>query len=453
MASHQGRAVLAAIITAGLLAGSTASSRAADSRDDLERERRGVSGKIDDAQQSYDQSSKEFAKATDALRAAEARLSEAQEVLGQTRGELAVAQAEDARMQRELDAAQDRFDKAIARLKRGQSKFERSEREVEQFTVESLQQGDQGLRTFGELLTGSAPADFTERMSLNTSVSDAQVATMQKLAASRVMLKLNRDKVEDLRDEVADARDAAAANLGLKEELEASAAAQAAEVTDLVTARKARSDETEQIRRSDADTLRAYETERDDLNARLAALAERELREQRRREAAQRRKNGGGTGGSEAGGGRGGGSSSGGGGGGGPSSRGDGWVRPVPGPITSQYGMRVHPITKVYKLHDGTDFSAPCGTPIRAASSGTVLERYYNSAYGNRIIINHGVRGGRSIVTTYNHMIRPASKAPGAKVRRGEVIGYSGTTGMSTGCHLHWMAIANGSTANPMSLL
>ena len=89
---------------------------------------------------------------------------------------------------------------------------------------------------------------------------------------------------------------------------------------------------------------------------------------------------------------------------------------------------------------------------IRAAASGRVLERYYNSAYGNRLIINHGVRGGRSVVTTYNHMIRPALKDPGTRVNRGEIIGYSGTTGMSTGCHLHWMAIANGQTINPMSL-
>lgn len=448
MASSSRKAALAAIITSVLVIG-LMHPVLADSRDDLERERRGVSGQLSDARQSYDQSSKAFARAAAALETAQARLDEAEATLGRTRGQLAVAEAEDARMQRELDAAQERLEKAVARLKRGQARLERSEKQVEQFTVESLQEGDRGMRTFGELLSGAAPSEFTERMTLNNSVSDAQVATMQKLAAARVMLRLNRDEVEELRDEVAVAREAAAANLVEKQELEAAAAAQEAEVTELVEVRQAASSKADEIRREDQKTVQAYESERNSLNARLAALAERELREQRRREAARNRGGGGGSGGggsSSGGGSRGGGGSGGGGGGG-------GFVRPVSGPITSPYGMRVHPITGVYKLHDGTDFRAPCGTPIRAAASGTVLERYYNSAYGNRLVINHGVRGGRSVATTYNHMIRPASKGPGARVSRGEVIGYSGTTGMSTGCHLHWMAIANGSTINPMGLL
>ncbi|WP_375000128.1 peptidoglycan DD-metalloendopeptidase family protein [Aeromicrobium sp. CTD01-1L150] len=444
MASTSRKTALAAIITAALVAGFT-QPVIADSRDDLERERRGVSGKIDGAQKSYDQSSKAFANAKAALDKAQARLDAAETTLRKTRGQLAVAEAEDARMQRELEDAEQKLEKAIARLKRGEARLRGSEKKVEQFTVESLQEGDRGMRTFGELLSGADPSDFTERMSMNNSISDAQVSTMQKLAASRVMLQLNRDEVEELRDEVAVAREAAAANLAEKQELEAAAEAQAAEVGELVEAREAKSSETEKIRREDAKTLQAYESERDSLNSRLAALAAKELREQRRRNNSGGG-GGGGGGGSSSGGG-------GGGGGGGNSSGGEGFIRPVAGPITSQYGMRVHPITGVYKLHDGTDFSAPCGTPIRAAASGRVLERYYNSAYGNRLIINHGVRGGRSVATTYNHMIRPALKRPGARVSRGEIIGYSGTTGMSTGCHLHWMAIANGQTTNPMGLL
>ncbi|WP_375002860.1 peptidoglycan DD-metalloendopeptidase family protein [Aeromicrobium sp. CTD01-1L150] len=436
MASTSRKAALAAIITAALVAGFT-QPVIADSRDELERERRGVSGKIDDAQKSYDQSSKAFAKAKAALDKAQARLDEAETTLRKTRGQLAVAEAEDARMQRELESAEQKLEKAIARLKRGEARLQSSEKKVEQFTVESLQEGDRGMRTFGELLSGADPSDFTERMSMNNSVSDAQVSTMQKLAASRVMLQLNRDEVEKLRDEVAVAREAAAANLAEKQELEAAAEAQTAEVGELVEAREARSSETEKIRREDAKTLRAYESERDSLNSRLAALAAKELREQRRRN-------------NSGGGGGGGGSSSGGGGGGG--GGGGSLSYPVNGPITSPYGMRRHPVTGVYKLHDGTDWGSPCGTPIRAAANGRIIQQYYNAGYGNRVIVSHGVMRGQSVVTTYNHLSRYA-KGQGASVKRGEVIGYVGTTGYSTGCHLHFMVIANGNTTNPMGWL
>lgn len=441
MAFSSPKAALAALITVGLLLGFTAPVGAADSRDELERERRGVSGQIDGAQRSYDQSSKEYAAAANALQEAQGRLSAAEQQLGETRGQLAVAEAEDARMQRELDAAQRRLEEAEARLKRGEARLAASEKKVEQFTVESLQEGDRGMRTFGELLTGADPSDFTERMSLNNSVSDAQVATMQRLAAARVMLELNRGEVEQLRNEVAVAREEAAANLVQKQALEAAAAAQAAEVAALVADREAKSAEAKRIQDADARTLRAYEAERDNLNARLAALAERELRLQRERERRARANAGSSGGGSSSGGG---GSSS--------SGGGSSLSYPVNGRITSSYGMRVHPITGVYKLHDGTDWGSPCGTPIRAAAGGRIIEQYYNAGYGNRVIISHGVMRGQSVVTTYNHLSRYA-KGRGARVSRGEVIGYVGTTGYSTGCHLHFMVIANGRVTNPMGWL
>ncbi|RYJ04807.1 MAG: M23 family metallopeptidase, partial [Actinomycetales bacterium] len=121
-------------------------------------------------------------------------------------------------------------------------------------------------------------------------------------------------------------------------------------------------------------------------------------------------------------------------------------------PITSPYGMRVHPITGVYKLHDGTDFGVPCGTPVRAAASGTVIQQYFNGAYGNRVLLDNGIKRGVNVVTIYNHLSRFVVST-GAKVKRGQLIAYSGTTGYSTGCHLHFMVLANGATTNPVGWL
>jgi murein DD-endopeptidase MepM/ murein hydrolase activator NlpD len=125
---------------------------------------------------------------------------------------------------------------------------------------------------------------------------------------------------------------------------------------------------------------------------------------------------------------------------------------PVNGYITSPYGMRLHPVYNRWTLHDGTDFGAACGTPIRAATSGRVIGVYYNSAYGNRVIIDHGWRSGGGLGTTYNHLSSFSTRV-GERVQRGEVIGYVGSTGYSTGCHLHFMVFWNGATVDPMKWL
>lgn len=122
---------------------------------------------------------------------------------------------------------------------------------------------------------------------------------------------------------------------------------------------------------------------------------------------------------------------------------------PVSARITSSYGMRLHPVLGYRKLHDGTDFGAGCGTPIRAPRSGVVTQRYYNEGYGKRLMIDHGLVAGSYITTGYNHATSYVVGI-GQRVSRGQVIGYVGTTGYSTGCHLHLMVWQNGFVVNPM---
>jgi murein DD-endopeptidase MepM/ murein hydrolase activator NlpD len=127
-----------------------------------------------------------------------------------------------------------------------------------------------------------------------------------------------------------------------------------------------------------------------------------------------------------------------------------GFSFPVPPRITSAFGMRFHPVLRYWKLHDGTDFGAGCGTPIRAPRAGRVAERYYNAGYGNRLMIDHGYFGGRYVTTGYNHASRYVVRV-GQRVSKGQIIGYVGTTGFSTGCHLHLMVWINGRLRNPMT--
>jgi murein DD-endopeptidase MepM/ murein hydrolase activator NlpD len=136
---------------------------------------------------------------------------------------------------------------------------------------------------------------------------------------------------------------------------------------------------------------------------------------------------------------------------GGPPDR-HGFARPVPGAITSPYGMRVHPVLHVRKLHDGTDFGAACGTPIRAPYAGTVTGASSNAGYGNRLFLDHGTVDGHRVRTAYNHALRYVV-GPGRHVRQGQLLGYVGSTGFSTGCHLHLMLWLDGRMVDPMSWL
>lgn len=115
--------------------------------------------------------------------------------------------------------------------------------------------------------------------------------------------------------------------------------------------------------------------------------------------------------------------------------------------ITSGFGMRVHPLMGYSRMHKGVDFGAPTGTPIYAAGDGTIVERGWKSGFGNYIRIRHN----GTLATAYGHMSRFApSFARGSRVRQGQVIGYVGSTGNSTGPHLHFEVMVNGTQVNPM---
>jgi Membrane-bound metallopeptidase len=123
---------------------------------------------------------------------------------------------------------------------------------------------------------------------------------------------------------------------------------------------------------------------------------------------------------------------------------------PVPGhtTITSPFGYRIHPILKVKKLHTGIDISAPTGSKVIAANSGKVIMARYNSSYGNVVMIDHG--GG--IVTLYAHNSKLVVST-GDQVSKGQLVSYSGSTGMSTGPHVHFEVRVNGVYKDPMGWL
>ena len=125
---------------------------------------------------------------------------------------------------------------------------------------------------------------------------------------------------------------------------------------------------------------------------------------------------------------------------------------PANGPTTSGFGMRWHPVLQKWMLHDGLDWGIACGTPVYAAAPGQVIRAGWRaSGWGNQVLIDHGIRRGVDLVTSYNHLSSIVKF--GGSVQRGQLIGYSGTTGYSTGCHLHFGTYEDGTPVNPRNWL
>jgi murein DD-endopeptidase MepM/ murein hydrolase activator NlpD len=489
------RRVISFVLTAGLVLAMLSPAYAADPHD----RKRAVEQKLDRAQSELRQSTKELADATtsftdaqaklpaaeQALAEAEHALAVAQERLAQARGELAAARAQDALAAAKLAAAEQRVRDQVARIAKISDRIDGKRAEMSQVAVKAYQQGAMGqLLDLATVFEAHDVGDFTTRISYAQSVLNAEDTVLTGMESDRADLANERVKLEELREEARRLREEAARHLQRTKELEAAAAAARAAAEETAEQARAAKDAVERLvaqrssavaaaesaKADDAEQYAALSSERQQIDAEIAELA-RKAREERARkaraearaeaaaEAAETTKKSAAESKSSSSGSSSrrksssGGSSSGGSSGGGSSSSSSGLRYPVANPhITSPYGMRVHPVTGIYKLHDGTDFRAHCGTPIRAAAAGRVLWVRYRGGYGNQVAIDHGVVGGNPLMTSYSHLSR-YSAYWGERVSAGEIVGYSGTTGYSTACHLHFMVYDDGNRANPMRYL
>ncbi len=434
--------VSALLLTGGLLLGGVTPLAHADthggkksgtaSSGHLKQKKRQVEKRIKGASTDLDQSSNQLRSATAALQSAQTQLSAAQAHLADTRGQLAAATALDEQMAAKLVAAEARLVQARADLAEGRRKIARERDDLGRIVVSNYQTGDPSLMGLSMVLTTQDPAELTGQLNSVRNVMDKESVVLDRLEASKALLTVQAQEVAKAKAAVAKQRKAAAENLVRKKGLESQAEAAETSVHQLVDARATARLEAEKARQADLAQLQNLKTEK----TRIAVILKQRADAARARAAAAAAAAGqsGGILGD-----------------GGPVASNGFLNYPVSGPVTSPFGWRIHPIYGYRSLHDGVDFGVACGTPIRAAAAGTVVERYFQTAWGNRVIIDHGFHHGVGLATITNHMNAPAIVAPGQHVRRGQIVGYVGTTGWSTGCHLHFTVMQNGTAVNPMS--
>jgi murein DD-endopeptidase MepM/ murein hydrolase activator NlpD len=426
---------LAAACTVGLAAPAVAAVAATPSypvakapgADDPDKAKKKVDQQIEDLKDELEDTSADLKSAYVALRKTQAALPGAQANLDRAQAAVAKADAYNDEMAIKLQVAQANEAKAVDELASTRKDAVDSRNRVAQFASQLYQ--DQGMGQLSVALNATTPDDFANRMAMNDTVMDVQQQTLSKLATAQAAATAQEAHIRALRQQVAAAKKAAEAALAKAETARTQAAAAKAKLDTLAAQQTAQSKALETKKAAEKTKLDAAEKEQARLQAVLKERA-RKAKEAAARAAAAARKAGRAAPKPQSA----------------PSSGGF-LAFPVNAPVSSEFGMRFHPILRYWRLHAGRDFAANCGTPIRAAASGTVISAGWAGGYGNRIEIDHGIVRGVSLVTAYNHMSGYAVR--GGKVSRGQVIGYVGTTGSSTGCHLHFETYEDGTPKDP----
>lgn len=405
------------------------SAWAAPTKEDKIAERESVDQQLEDLRLELEGVNDDLASTYLALAETELQIPIAQQDLEDAQAELAAAQEDDRLTGERLAAAEEEEAELSGEVEDGQVEVDRSDEELSQIALEAYKGG--GLPNPSTIyFGGEEPQDAVDR-SMNYRLTLASQGTrLDDLRSDQAVTENSADRLEAVREEIADLKIEAEAAVARTEAAEQAAADAKADLDALYATQITQRDDLETKKAQYEGDVSTLETRSSTLDSEIEELARQE-RERAEREAAAAKK-----------------SSSSGGGGGSSSSSSSGWVRPVDARLNSNFGWRVHPIYGTRKLHAGVDFPVACGVPVGAAHSGRVIARTYNSGAGNKIILSHGIQNGKLITTSYHHL-QGFALPVGAEVSAGDTVGYVGTTGSSTGCHQHFEVHEDGNAVNP----
>jgi murein DD-endopeptidase MepM/ murein hydrolase activator NlpD len=414
---------------------------AADPKD----QKRKVDREIAQLREQLHDTSADLASAYIALRRTQAALPAAQAKLDKANAALAKADRHNDEMALALQVARANEARAVDALAKTDAEIADTRTRVAHFAAQMYQ--DQGMGQLSVALSATSPDDFATKIAMADTVMSVQNKSLDRLSTVQAAATAQKAHVEALRRDVARAKVAAEKALKAAGTARAQASAAKVQLDRLAAQQQRQAAQVAARKAAEQRKLTGMQAESNRLKKVLAARARaakiaaaraaaraRAAREAAAREAARKAKRRYVPPPPPA-----------------PERSGGYLSAPSTAPVSSEYGMRYHPVLHYWRLHAGRDYAGNCGSPIYAAASGTIISAGVAGGYGNQLVVDHGVRSGVSLVTTYNHMSRFART--GGRVSRGQVIGYVGTTGTSTGCHLHFETREDGNPVDPRKWL
>ncbi len=425
----------AAILAAGMLTGPVVSPASAEgSKDDKIAERAEVDQQLEDLRIELNDVNDDLADTYLALAETELLIPQAQQDLEDARVALGEAQEEDRKVGERLTEAEEEERRLSGEVETGQEEVDRSDDELATVALSAYKGG--GMPSPSSVYVGnSSPQDAVDR-SMNYRLTMASQGTrLDSLRTDQSVTENSAERLSAVREEIKqlkiDAEDALERTRVAEEE----ATEAKNELDALYETQKTQRDDLEAKKTKYEGDQKSLETRSSTLDDEIEELAKQEREREEKLKAQQQQKSSGGSAPVA-----------------GSANTGGGWVYPVNARLNSNFGWRVHPIYGTKKLHAGVDFPVACGVPVGAAHSGRVIARTYNSGAGNKLIVSHGIMNGRLVTTSYHHL-QGFAKPVGAQVSAGETVGYVGTTGSSTGCHLHFETHEDGNAVNPAKFL
>lgn len=404
-----------ATVTIGLLL-LTASSAYADPADDKAR----VDRELAKAEAALEGATERAQEAVRALAEVKGRLPGAKDAVAEAEGILAAARVAANTAAEKAEAAQLVYEKASDKMAAADQAVDDAQDAVGD-SVSAAYQG-LGVVALSSVLTAKSPGEVVDRLSYVDKLAESQDDALDEVLKAGLVAKERQNETLVAKQEADDAQEAA-------EEAVSAAETRASEA-------KAYQDALAELYQTRDDARAVAEEERDESLARYDRLEEESDRIERMLQAAASQNNGSGNDNNDNDNDV-------------PSSGHGGRLSmPVNGWKSSDFGMRYDPYYNVWQLHAGMDLAAGGGAPIRAAAGGRVVQAGWNGGYGNYTCIYHG----KGISTCYAHQ-SSIGVWVGQHVKRGEYIGAVGTTGASTGNHLHFEVRVNGSPVNPQGWL
>ena len=424
----------------------------ADGIDDKKKEKKSVDEKLASLREDLNEVDSDLADAYLSLAETEARIPDAQQRLDAARSALESAKAEDARQAKRLKEAEAEEREIREAVENGEHKISQSNEDVSRASIEAYK-GSSAPNPASIFLNAENPQDAVDRTMNYRLTLQAQGAKLTDLRGQQAVNVNSADRLEAIRAEIDDLKKKSAAAVAERREAETEAERAKKDLDDLYASQKSQAANLETLKEKYRASESELESQSSALETDIQQLIEKERQEELARQREEERKareareaeerrakkerrkprkvstpktSGGSSAGAMSG----------------------KFREPVSARRSSKFGYRFHPVYHTRKLHAGMDYAASCGTPVGAMTSGKVLATTHNRGAGNKVIVSHGLHNGQILTTSYHHL-QGFAVSVGQRIETGQTVGYVGSTGASTGCHLHFETHLDGTAVDP----